>query len=116
MDRQKCQRFMSILHLCYASIKKKENCRALAQDGYVYTGSQPREYERTPPPQKKSLIQDGVLMLTRSGKTVKCNCDIDIRATHTEKTITVQTYLSCKHKQSNEEDEERDGAHGLQVF
>lgn len=65
---------------------------------------------------KKYLIQDGVLKLTRSGNTVKCNCDIDIRATHTEKTITVLTYLSCKHKQSDEEDEERDGAHGLQVF
>lgn len=78
---------------------------------HLHTGSQPIEYERTPP--KK---QDGVLKLTHSGKTVKCNCDIDIRATHTEKTITVQTYLSCKHKQSDEEDEERDGAHGLQVF
>lgn len=30
--------------------------------------------------------------------------------------IKVPTYLSCKHKQSDEEDEERDGAHGLQVF
>lgn len=67
-------------------------------------------------PPKKSLIQDGVLKLAHSRKTVKCNCDIDIRATHAEKTITVQTYLSCEHKQSDEEDEERDGAHGLQVF
>lgn len=30
--------------------------------------------------------------------------------------IKVPTYLSCEHKQSDEEDEERDGAHGLQVF
>lgn len=30
--------------------------------------------------------------------------------------IDASTYLSCKHKQSDEEDEERDAAHGLQVF
>lgn len=30
--------------------------------------------------------------------------------------IDALTYLSCKHKQRDEEDEERDATHGLQVF
>lgn len=30
--------------------------------------------------------------------------------------IDAPTYLSCQHKQSDEEDEERDAAHSLQVF
>lgn len=45
----------------------------------------------------------------------------DVRAKHQTdenviQTIVVRTYLSGKHKQSDEEYKERDGAHGLQVF
>lgn len=45
----------------------------------------------------------------------------DVRAKHQTdenviQTTKARTYLSGKHKQSDEEYKERDGAHGLQVF
>lgn len=47
--------------------------------------------------------------------------DADVRAKHKTddnviQTITVRTYLSGKHKQSDEENKEGDRAHSLQVF
>lgn len=38
------------------------------------------------------------------------------RQTKTPSNDSIWTYLSGKHKQSDEEDKERDGAHCLQIF
>lgn len=38
------------------------------------------------------------------------------RQTRTPSNDYIWTYLSGKHKQSDEEDKERDGAHCLQIF